>query len=307
LQGFEALHRLHDALKCDADRTALTMLSSHFFSLVPHPQLAVIDSMVRLMEKVEMLVALCVHSGHHELLLPDLTRRYFATNHLDASYSALKCRLMPLLPTSKEFGLVQAYIFNSYCCVGNSMGNNFGADGKLLTVFRVEKESEAARFAAYRTAPNRRVLWHGSRMSNWMGILKHGLLITPPGVPLNGSSLGAGLYFTDKISKAMAYSHASHDRQVFLLSEVALGSCKPSTTAVRATASATNVHHSCHGVGRCVPDSNGDFVDALGAVWPLGKATQTKDARATHGHNEFVVFNTAQARMRYVVVTRPLY
>ena len=33
---------------------------------------------------------------------------------------------------------------------------------------------EAARFAPHANNPNRRLLWHGSRLTNWVGILSQG-------------------------------------------------------------------------------------------------------------------------------------
>lgn len=30
------------------------------------------------------------------------------------------------------------------------------------------------------------LLWHGSRLSNWVGILSHGLRIAPPEAPITG-------------------------------------------------------------------------------------------------------------------------
>jgi hypothetical protein len=37
---------------------------------------------------------------------------------------------------------------------------------------------------------NRKLLWHGSRLTNWPGILKHGLKIAPPEAPVTGYMFG---------------------------------------------------------------------------------------------------------------------
>lgn len=54
---------------------------------------------------------------------------------------------------------------------------------ELLEVLACRKESEHQRF---KDVGNRMLLWHGSRMSNWAGILSQGLRIAPPEAPVTG-------------------------------------------------------------------------------------------------------------------------
>lgn len=171
------------------------------------------------------------------------------------------------------------------------------------------------------------ILWHGSRLSNWLGILSDGLRIAPPDVASNGRIFGKGLYFTDKAAKAQAYCHASsarhggHSKCVFVLSEVALGDVKELVASeenakrwvyassgghAKATAATGAAFNSCKGVGTCRPDEKGDVVDADGAIWPLGKPAQTADATGL-SHSEYIIYNPAQARMRFVVVAKSAY
>jgi poly [ADP-ribose] polymerase len=44
------------------------------------------------------------------------------------------------------------------------------------------------------------LLWHGSRTSNYVGILSNGLRIAPPEAPHNGYVYGKGIYMADKVS-----------------------------------------------------------------------------------------------------------
>ncbi len=36
----------------------------------------------------------------------------------------------------------------------------------------------------------RQLLWHGSRLSNWVGILSQGLRVAPPEAPVTGYMVG---------------------------------------------------------------------------------------------------------------------
>lgn len=54
---------------------------------------------------------------------------------------------------------------------------------ELLELFECRKESEYERF---KDVGNNMLLWHGSRLSNWAGILSQGLRIAPPEAPSTG-------------------------------------------------------------------------------------------------------------------------
>jgi poly [ADP-ribose] polymerase len=72
---------------------------------------------------------------------------------------------------------------------------------------------------------NKRLLWHGSRLTNYVGILSKGLKIAPLEAPSTGYMFGKGIYFADMVSKSANYCLATKINNVglVLLCEVALG------------------------------------------------------------------------------------
>ena len=60
-------------------------------------------------------------------------------------------------------------------------------------------------FEKHRATSNRQLLWHGSRLTNWVGILSQGLRIAPPEAPVTGYMFGKGVYFADMSSKSANY------------------------------------------------------------------------------------------------------
>ena len=54
---------------------------------------------------------------------------------------------------------------------------------KIIDIFDVHKQMEHDRF---KDVGNKMLLWHGSRTSNWAGILNQGLRIAPPEAPSTG-------------------------------------------------------------------------------------------------------------------------
>lgn len=71
------------------------------------------------------------------------------------------------------------------------------------------REGEEMKFEEWKTLPHHRLLWHGSRLTNFAGILSQGLRIAPPEAPVTGYFLGKGIYFADMCSKSVEYTHPS--------------------------------------------------------------------------------------------------
>lgn len=68
------------------------------------------------------------------------------------------------------------------------------------------------------------LLWHGSRIANFVGILSQGLRIAPPEAPVSGYLFGKGIYLADMIDKSAAYCRSyGSDTALCLLIEGALG------------------------------------------------------------------------------------
>uniref|UniRef100_A0A8C4RR99 Poly [ADP-ribose] polymerase n=1 Tax=Erpetoichthys calabaricus TaxID=27687 RepID=A0A8C4RR99_ERPCA len=123
-----------------------------------------------------------------------------------------------------------------------------------------------------RKLDNVQLLFHASSLSKFVGILSRGLLLTDIG------NLGSGIYFSNDIRTAMKYSSPNEIDGTYILvvCEVALGLCKHNQKDCTLT-SAPGEYHSVHGV-RNTPQKPTEFED-----------------------DEFVVYNTNQIQMKYVV------
>ena len=98
----------------------------------------------------------------------------------------------------------------------------------LVDCFELEREGEAAQFNPNKLG-NKKLLWHGSRFSNFVGILSQGMRIAPPEAPRSGYLFGKGVYFADLCGKSTPYCRPDLSNQVatFVLCEVALGNQRP--------------------------------------------------------------------------------
>lgn len=100
------------------------------------------------------------------------------------------------------------------------------------------------------------LLWHGSRLTNYVGILSEGLKIAPYEAPATGYMFGKGIYFADIVSKSANYCLPKDNTVgLMLLCEVALGEMNDKD---RADYNAHNLpadKQSTRGVGKNAPSS----------------------------------------------------
>ncbi|XP_028956270.2 poly [ADP-ribose] polymerase 2 isoform X3 [Malus domestica] len=164
--------------------------------------------------------------------------------------------------------------------------------------------ADSHEFDMFSSTKNRMLLWHGSRLTNWAGILSQGLRIAPPEAPVTGYMFGKGVYFADMFSKSANYCYASNGctSGVLLLCEVALGDMAELLTAKYDADKLPVGKLSTKGVGGTEPDfSEAQLLDD-GVVVPLGKPKEnTSRPKGSLLYNEYIVYNVEQIRMRYVV------
>uniref|UniRef100_A0A452FZE1 Poly [ADP-ribose] polymerase n=1 Tax=Capra hircus TaxID=9925 RepID=A0A452FZE1_CAPHI len=247
-----------------------------------------------LSDKVQLLEAL----GDIEIAIKLVKTELQSPEHpLDQHYRKLKCALHPLDHESYEFKVISQYLQSTHAPTHSDYTMT------LLDVFEVEKEGEKEAFR--KDLHNRMLLWHGSRLSNWVGILSHGLRIAPPEAPITGYMFGKGIYFADMSSKSANYCFATRlkDTGLLLLSEVALGQCNELLGANPEAEGLLQGKHSTKGLGKMAP-SPACAITLNGSTVPLGPASDTgilNPEGYTLNYNEFVVYNPNQVRMRYLL------
>lgn len=95
---------------------------------------------------------------------------------------------------------------------------------EVQDIFEVVRNGEEERYRPFKTLHNRQLLWHGSALTNFVGIFSNGLCLAPADVQINGKAFGNGLYFADAIAKSSRYCTVTRDKDaLLLLCEVALG------------------------------------------------------------------------------------
>lgn len=271
-------------------------LSSRFYEIIPvtsylHSAVVPMQRDYELKEKMELLESLRNVEIASKIVLGALHRQD-TLNPYDYCYMSLKTEIVPLNAEDAESKLVRLYAENG----GNSR--------KIVNLFRVRREEEGERIHQHDTVQNRMLLWHGSAVTNFLGILTQGLKIAPPEAPATGYMFGKGLYFADHFAKSFSYCSAAPKTNYFiLLAEVVLGKSLEKFEADYIT-KLPNGYLSLKGIGREGPDMPQSVVLDSGIRVPCGplkKFEAPEDVYVSLSFNEYIVYDVSQVRIRYMV------
>eukprot|EP01147_Barroeca_monosierra_P005117 gene5117-156_t len=248
--------------------------SNKFYTYIPHdfgfraPPIIANNAMIKKkVQIVEDLMNLEVASR----LLED--SKYSSGSMLDVYYHKLKTDIDVLPKRSKEFRMIETYVKNSHAETHNQ--------------FNLEIVE--------------RLLWHGSRLTNFVGILSEGLRIAPPTAPATGYMFGKGIYLADMVSKSANYCHctSSSPSGLLLLCEAALGNMLECTNA-EYIERLPKGKHSTFGKGKTCPDP-AESITIDNVQVPLGPAKPSGVKHSSLLYNEFIVYDVAQVQIRYML------
>lgn len=182
-------------------------------------------------------------------------------------------------------------------------------------IFKIDRKGEKERYeqSPYANIPNsdRRLLWHGSRATNYGGILSQGLRIAPPEAPVSGYMFGKGVYFADISSKSANYcrSDISDRVGILLLCDVELGDPMLELTSADYEAAEKVKKQdklATLGMGKTIPagwkDAECLQSDLDGVMMPDCTTPPKANDRTTGylQYNEYIVYDVAQIRQKYL-------
>ncbi len=340
-RGFQALKDL-SALLDDPNmaavygepyNSAVESLSNSFYSFIPHAfgrnRPPVITSQQMLKKEIELLESLS--DMKDAALIMKLDKIGDEDIHpLDKQYQGLGMKEMtPLDPQSVEFAQLHEYLMAT-------RGATHVANYQIEAIFRIERNGEHDRFdqSIFAGPPrDRRLLWHGSRSTNFGGILSQGLRIAPPEAPVSGYMFGKGVYLADMSSKSANYccAYLSNQTALLLLCEAELGNPIQTLTHSSYTAGEDAKQkgmHSTWGQGRTGPSQwkdAGSVHPSLAGVMMVSEsfdaALHTGDLHIANNmqpdttasppgdtnvdgaylaYNEYICYDVSQIRLRYL-------
>ncbi|XP_057448680.1 poly [ADP-ribose] polymerase 1-like [Lotus japonicus] len=297
-KGFEALTDIQNLLQTSnpdpsVKESLLMDASNRFFTVIPSIQPYIITDEDDLKLKVKMLAAL------QDIEIA--SRLVGFEDSIDDNYKKLQCDISPLAHDSEDFRLAEKFLHTTQSPTHPDWSL------ELEEVFSLEREGEFDKFAPYRDKlGNRMLLWHGSRLTNFVGILREGLRIAPPEAPSNGYNYGKGVYFADLVNMSAQYCNTDKKNPIglMLLSEVALGDIYEVIKEKEYMDIAPEGKHSTKALGQEMPLES-EHVKWRGDVTvPCGKPVSSNVEGSEPKCNEYIVYDTAQVKMQFLLKVR---
>eukprot|EP01098_Paradermamoeba_levis_P011937 TRINITY_DN5143_c0_g1_i1.p1 TRINITY_DN5143_c0_g1~~TRINITY_DN5143_c0_g1_i1.p1 ORF type:complete len:317 (-),score=92.91 TRINITY_DN5143_c0_g1_i1:225-1175(-) len=295
MEGYGVLKDLEKAIKAN-QKAKLEELSSRFYTLIPHsfgrnrPTIINTDEMLR--KKLQMLEALAdIEIAAKFMGETDVGK----DNPIDSNYKKLNNKLDPVDKNTEEWKLIEQYINNSQ--------RKGSVRLELLELFRTERKGDE-RYETVKALGNRRLLWHGSRLSNFVGILSQGLRIAPPEAPVSGYRFGKGMYFADILTLSSHYCRVSQASPVgcMLLFDVALGKMYEAPRDEYMDKPKPG-YDSTWALGTLEPDPKGDVETKEGYIVPAGPLHPSpwEKKNVSCLEHQFITYSEGQAAMKYVM------
>jgi len=294
--GYQSLKSISDCItKGKTSGAEITQACNDFYTRIPHEFGMRTPPLIKTNEKVKAKLQLLEALADIQVALKILSSVEDEGLHpVDRRYKQLDVNIGPLERKSEQWKMVEHSIHSTHAST-HSMYSM-----EVQEVFSLDKTNEMAQFE---DRGNTKLLYHGSRLSNWAGILSQGLRIAPPEAPSTGYMFGKGVYFADMSSKSANYCFTtrSHPVGLLLLCEVSLGNSNKLVAADYEASQLPSGTHSVQGMGKIEPAGYKKMKNGL--ELPVGPPKDTKVVNKkgyTLNYNEFIVYDTKQIKMKYL-------
>lgn len=270
-KGEAVLMELYQAIMQGAAWSRFEQLSGEFYTIIPHrigkskqdTKASVISTLKQFEEKLELLQLM------KDMIQVNESGQVLFSSGVDMKYRALRATIKPL--KGYEFENRKEWVLSQQVKSQNI---------DIINIFSIQRDVE---HKAFHSPGNERLLFHGSRISNWVGLLSRGLLMPKVVVSMGGGRtdvgmLGNGIYFGSAACTSAQYTTGGQKGSRFMLvCNVGLGNIKDYTQITKGLTEPPHGYNSVHGVRR-TPYQQTEFED-----------------------DEYVIFNTRQQRQEYLV------
>lgn len=280
-------------------------LSSKYYTLIPIACGRKKPPLISTQEKLQEYRSVLNDLKNMIVATKIIKKKSLYMNPIDGVYKEMNAVMQPVNKRTKEWKILLNYFKNTHAPT-----HNFKLD--LVDILKLKRKEIDKEFNDIADKiGNCQLLIHGSRLSNWMSIIKLGLLLDPSklGVHIAGKMFGYGIYFANSFSKSAQYCGINYGRKtriVLVLAEVALGNelerLSSDYYVSNSSLQKTN-HHSCWGVGQMTP-SKYDEID--GMKIPTGKLVKS-GKNSVLRYDEKVIYNDKQYRFKYLVIADVSY
>ncbi|KAN0012022.1 hypothetical protein ACTFIU_000243 [Dictyostelium citrinum] len=323
-KAYEVLNRIQELLETIEKQSPLQPLSptaqhnikseiivesSKFYTYIPHRFEGGLMSKIPPIDNKEFLVK-CIRlvDTLSEIEVVNQLKRLSTStcgNSTDDNYNLLKADIKPLEKDTLLFRNIEEFALST---VDPTLGYSID----VLDIFKVDKIGDNDQFSQWESNSNRMLLFHGSRIQSWCSILPNGLKIASPLSPKSGYRLGKGVYLADCISLSGLYTGATKENPTAIIAicDVALGNSaalyhdtymeEPQTGYQSTKAFGKRQPALYDQLNGCYQDKD-EFIPSSILKGPI---IETGSVVSSFTHNEYVIYNNSQCRIKYLLKLR---
>ncbi|KAG8198281.1 hypothetical protein JTE90_021535 [Oedothorax gibbosus] len=293
-QGYVALNKIAHAIACDDMGSALVKACSEFYTKIPHAFENKCPPLIRTKEDIQTKLTMLETLTNIRIATKSMNSEPEIIMHpLNKYYNSLKYELEPLKPYCNEYAAIEIFLKSTH-------GPTHMYQLDVVDIFKCHPKKQFS----FNDIKNKILLWHGSRITNWAGILSRGLCIAPLEAPHTGCMFGKGLYFADVSSKSANYCHATRwDRKgLLLICEVSVGNQLQLTESDESLPkSLPACYDSVLGKGKIIPKNFQFGVLSSDAKEPIGELVEDSSTETCLNYNEYVVYDSELVKMKYLL------
>lgn len=227
-------------------------------------------------------------------------------------YKSLKTTITPIDKGTSIWNIIENYVLKTH-----GQSHRTTSNVEVSNIFEITRESDHGRnisqeFPNMKGIENLQLLWHGTRLGNYISILQNGLVLRPELISnahITGKMFGNGIYAANSFSKSLNYcsfGDTNNDACLFL-GEFMLGDqlkLTQSDSGLNQNSMIKANKHSTWGMGKSTPSSYTTipscFDSSLKVQVPDGNLSSS-NINSSLLYDEFIVYNEKQLRLRYII------
>ena len=301
-EGYAILQELDELIqkkerKESYDINKISDLTSQYYIKIPHNfgfnhmSRFIIDSSEKLEKEIELIENIKNIKVTSSIIQEKAKNSI--QGELVTKYVELECNITVLEKDNYKYEFISKYLTNSTKIPSSPQLS-------ILEIYELEKPNKNNKS----DLNNKKYLWYGNTLSNYVSLLKDGFKLPPANAPITAYSFGKGIYFSDMSIKSCFRCRFQNNIGLMMLCEVALGNIEQRNRGDYNLPNSMNKDiDSIKIMGINIPNPSEDTIFDDKITLPLGEPIKldNKELKTFFAYNEYVVYDVNQIKMKYLI------
>ena len=302
-EGYEILQELDIIIqkkekKDNYNRNDLEGLTEQYYKTIPHNfgfcnmSNFIIDSSEKLEKEIELIESIKNIKVTSNIIQINSNNKF--KDKLFTKYNELNCTISSIDKDNFKYDFISKYL-------NSSTKIEEAPKFIIMGIYELNKENKNYKS----NLSNKKYLWYGTNLSNYVSLLKDGFKLPPIEAPKTAFNFGKGIYFSDMSIKSYFRCKFQNGIGLMMLCEVALGDIEERNRGDYNLPYTMNKgKNSIKVIGINVPNELDNTIFDSDIILPLGDPVKldNKEKKTFFAYNEYIVYDVNQIKMKYLVM-----